>query len=478
MMLRIVLYLRVSQDRNRRYTSVDEQDSGCREAVDERELGEIVARLGDNDLSASEYATKDRPGFLELRRVVAAGEVDVVCVWEASRISRVMSVYVDFRDLCRKHSVKVFVADSDRMYDFSRPADRRAFLDEGGDSELESGKSSRRILRSVKARASEGRPHGKILFGYRREYDPTSGELLRQVIDEGRAPYVREAARRVLAGEAPNAVAVDFNARGVPPPRAGEWDLTRIRRILTNPGYIARRMHKGTDAGPAQWPAILDQDVFYALQAKLTDPSRRNTRDTTVKHLLSGIAQCGICGATVRVIKNRGYLTYTCWPRNGRTGFHVGRREPRVDAYVTWYLFERLSQPDAREWLAAAGGEDEHRRHAREEAEAKRARLEGFFQEAEVGRVSAEAYGRMERKLTPEIEQAEQRARPPHLPGALSDLIRSTPEQVAGVWEDLDFTVKRDVLRAAVTVRLMPVGRGRRNADPRTSIRVEFAGEA
>lgn len=478
MTLRIALYLRVSQDRSRRYASVEEQDNGCREAVDDRELGEVVQTLQDNDLSASEYATKDRPGFLELRRVVAAGEVDAVCVWEASRISRVMSVYVEFRDLCRKHGVQVYVADSDRLYDLSRPADRRAFLDEGGDSELESGKSSRRVLRSVKARAAEGKPHGKILYGYRREYDKSTGELLRQVIDEDQAPYVREMARRVLAGEAPNSVAADFNARGVPAPRQGTWDLVRIKRILTNPGYIARRMHKGQDVGPAQWPPVLDEDVFYALQAKLSDPSRRSNRDTAVRHLLSGIAECGICYAPVRVVKNRGYLTYMCWPRGGQGGFHVARRETRVDAYVTWCLFEQLSRSDAREWLAAAGGEDEQRRAAREEAEAKRGRLEEFYREAEAGRLSAEAYGRMERKLTPEIQQAEERARPPHLPSALSELICPTPEDVAAVWDGLDFTVKRDVIRAATTIRLMPVGRGRRNVDPRTSILVTFAGEA
>lgn len=477
---RVTLYLRVSQDKKGRKASVGQQERECQEAVADRGLGEVVKVLWDNDLSASEYATKDRPWFLELQRHVTAGETDVVAVWEGSRISRVMSVYTDFRDLCRKHRVKVYIMESDRLYDFSRVRDRRDFLDEGADSEYESGKSSDRILRSVKDRAAKGEVHGKLLYGYQREYHPHTRELTAQTIREDQARNVREAAERVARGESTHVVADDFNDRGIPAPRdrGRGWDPMQIKRMLTNRAYIAKRMHGGVETADAVWPPILDEATYYTCEAKLTDPARRTNKDVSVKHLLSGIAECGVCGETVRVVKNQGYPTYTCWPRGGKPGtrFHTARRESKVDRRAEWALFERMCRPDVREWLASATG-DADTAAARDELVALEQRLEAFFREAEDGALSPATLGRMERRLAPQIEAARARARPRHLPSAVEELIQPSPEEVHAAWEPMDMTVKREVLRALMTIRIMPVGQGRRGADPATSILVDFIGD-
>lgn len=484
--MRVTLYLRVSQDKRKRHASVSEQDTANRDAVGERELGEVVATFCDNDVSASEYATQDRPDFLDLHRHIAAGETDVICAWEGSRITRVMQVGVEFRDLCRKHNVTLYIVESDRLYDFSRVRDRRDVLDEFADSEQESGKNSQRILRSVKSRAAEGKPHGKLLYGYQREYDPHSRELLRQVPREDQAQYVREAGERVARGESAQAVADDYTRRGVPPPRgrAIGWDPIQIRRMLTNRAYIGKRIYRGQEVGQAQWPAILDETTYYTCEARLTDPARRTNKDITTKHLLSGIARCGAvvdgveCGEPMRVVKNRGYLTYMCWPKttSGGRSFHTARREPMVDRRVEWALFERLSADDARDWLARVSG-DEGAAAARDELIALEQRLEAFYREAEDGSLSPSTLSRMERTLAPQIEAARARAHPAHLPGAVQELIQPSPEEVHAAWEPLDITVKREVLRALLTVRVLPAGRGNKRPDPATYILVDFAGE-
>ena len=66
--------------------------------------------------------------------------------------------------------------------------------------------TSKRIQRRMRRMATEGLPHGKIPYGYRRVYDPKTRRLLRQEPDT--APVVREIARRLLAGEALGAVAL------------------------------------------------------------------------------------------------------------------------------------------------------------------------------------------------------------------------------------------------------------------------------
>ncbi|MGO9154853.1 recombinase family protein [Mycobacterium sp.] len=58
-------------------------------------MAEVIC---DNDRSASRYATKDRPGFERLCRIVTPG--DVMVVWEASRVPRDMGTLIALRGLC------------------------------------------------------------------------------------------------------------------------------------------------------------------------------------------------------------------------------------------------------------------------------------------------------------------------------------------------------------------------------------------
>lgn len=49
----------------------------------------------------------------------------------------------------------------------------------------------------------------------------------------------------------------------------------------------------------AQWVGLVEPAKFYRVKALLTDPSRRKSRPGRVKHLLSLIAECGVCGGPV-----------------------------------------------------------------------------------------------------------------------------------------------------------------------------------
>jgi site-specific DNA recombinase len=240
--MRAALYCRVSSDPRGTGRSVSEQETECR-AVCEREGWEIATVFTDNDRSASRYATKGRPAYEELSRFVAAGKADVLVTWEASRFQRDLDAYVKLRELCR--GLNVLWSYSGRTFDLSRTDDR---LTTGLDAllaERESDQTRERVMRAVRANAVAGRPHGKLLYGYRREYDGKTGALVAQVVDEATAPIIREAATRFLAGETAYGIAQDFRNRGISAPRGGQWDLNQIKRTLTNPGYNGKRVHQG-----------------------------------------------------------------------------------------------------------------------------------------------------------------------------------------------------------------------------------------
>ena len=225
-----LIYARVSQDR-RHGRSVAEQEAECR-AWAGREGWRVVDVIVDNDRSASQYPRRTRDGWARVKVAVAAGGLDVLVTWEASRAQRDLDAYLELRRLCAASGVRW--AYSGTVYDMSNRVDRfRTGLD-ALLSEEEVEKTRERILRSVRANAAAGRPHGRVGFGFRREYDPVTRELVGQFHDETQAALIREAAaansgRRVDASDR-----TGLERSGVPV-RAGSaapyrWSAGQIRR--------------------------------------------------------------------------------------------------------------------------------------------------------------------------------------------------------------------------------------------------------
>jgi site-specific DNA recombinase len=453
--VRAVIYTRVSSDPNDRGRSVAEQEVECR-GVCERNGWDVVGLFSDNDRSASRYATKVRPQYKRLIESVEAGGCDVLVTWEASRAQRDLMAYARLRDLFERKGV--LLSYSGRTYDMSEADDRFGTGLDALLAERESDQTRKRVLRAVRSNATKGRPHGRLLYGYRREYNPETRELIGQVLDEQTAPIVREAARRVLAGETPYAVAQDFNRRGVPTPTNGGrgWDLTQIRRLCVNPGYASKRVHQGKVVGEATWPPILDEATHHGLVARLSDPKRRTQRDSAIRHLLSGVALCGVCNGRIRVQKNRGFLAYLCVD-----GFHVSRREELVDVFVEAVTVARLERSDMVQLVMA---EDDYAvAVAIAEAREKRGRLDGFCDAAAAGELSPAALSRIEASLLPEIAAAEKRAQR----AALSPVVADTAgPDAAERWARLSLPPKREIIRTLMTVRIMPTKRGARSFDP------------
>lgn len=459
--VRAVIYTRVSSDPNDRGRSVSEQEAECRAWVGRRgwELAEVYC---DNDRSASRYARKARPDWQRLTEDLSLGKIDVLVSWEVSRTTRDRLVWAALVETCIDRGVRLCIGD--RLHDLSDPDDAFSLDLASSLAVRESGMTRKRVMRAVQANAAKGAPHGRLLYGYRREYD-ASRQLIGQLPDENTAPIVREAARRVLAGETPYAVAQDFNRRGIPTPAgaARGWDLTQVRRLCVNPGYAGKRVHRGKVVGDANWPPLLDAATHHGLVARLSDPKRRTVRAGAIRHLLSGIAVCGVCGGRVRVQKNRGFLAYLCVD-----GFHVSRREEYVDELVEAVTVTRIQRPDILELMRAE--DDDEVAAALAEVREKRARLTSFYDAAAAGDLTPAALARIESQLLPEIEATERRAQR----AALSPIVADTAgPDAAERWARLSMPQKREIIDTLMTVRIMPTGRGRRTFDPE-SISIEW----
>jgi site-specific DNA recombinase len=450
-----LIYTRVSKDR-KQTRSTDEQEAECR-ALCEREGWTVADVLTDNGRSASKYATKSRPAWNEVKRRLTTDGIDVLVTWEASRSNRDLGEFVALRDLCLANDV--LLSYSGRTLDMDDTDDSfQASLD-AVLGERESNQTRKRILRNVRANATAGRPHGRLLYGYKRTYDPQTGALVGQVPDDTEAEIVREVARRFLYGESIYALTDDLNARGV---SDRPWNPNRVKRILTNPGYTGKRVHQGEVVGDADWEPLIDQSTFDAIAERLNRPGVRGGTD--VRHLLGGIARCGKCGGPMYVGKAHGKPTYECAPGRG----HLTRNQAHLDAYVTTVLLERLATVDFSDLHA----EDPDAVEARAEAARLRKLLDDAALEYGAEKISASMLGKVEADLTPKIKAAEKRARAATVPPNLDEL---AGPGVDARWDALTIEQQREVVRVLLTVTVLPTTKpkGSREFDP-DAIKLEW----
>ncbi len=456
--MKVAIYSRVSQDGRGDARSVQEQEQECLGWV-EREGWSSAGVWRDNDVSASRYSKKLRPGWRDLTARLDEGGIDALVVWEPSRATRDRRVWAALAATCEEKVIRF--GCNGRLYDLEDPEDAFQLDLYFALAARESGATRKRVLRSMRGAAAAGRPHGKLLYGYRRVYmEGRNGpELVEQIVDEDKAAVVREAAQRIMQGEALYKVARDFNDRGILAPRGAAWEPTQIKRLCINPAYIGKRRHKGVVVGDGLWPPILDDRTFYTCVSRLTDPSRLTHDGRGVQHLLSGIAVCGVCSGRVRVQKNRSHLAYLCVD-----GFHVSRKKENLDEFVSAVVIERLKQPDLAFLLSGAAADDEASLAAGQAAEL-RARLEAFYDEAAGGALSPSALARIESRLLPEISAAEKRARRTHSAPLLQEAAGTDAE---ATWNRLTLEQRREVVSLLCSVRILRGKPGARSFDPQT----------
>ena len=456
--MRAAIYARVSQDSRGQGRSVQEQEQECRAWLD-REGWEVAGVWKDNDVSASRYTQKTRPGWQALTAQIDNGGIEALIVWEPSRATRDRRVWATLAATCEERGIRF--GCNGRLYDLNDPDDAFQLDLYFALASRESGTTRKRVLRAMRGAAAEGRPHGKLLYGYRRVYrEGRAGpELVEQIVDKNKAAVVREAAQRIMQGESLYKVARDFNERTVPAPRGATWDPTQIKRLCVNPAYIAKRTHKGVVVGDGLWPAILDEQTHYTCVSRLTAPERLSHDGRGVQHLLSGVAVCGVCDGRVRVQKNRSHRAYMCID-----GFHVSRKKEYVDDLVTAVVTARLSRPDLADLIAPDQSDDDATIAANELAEL-RARLNGFYDEAATGGLSPSALARIESRLLPQIAAAEKKAHRSHTAPLLDAVAGADAEQR---WVKLSLEQRREVIGLLCAVRILPARRGARTFDPET----------
>ncbi len=445
------IYARQSLDRSGEALAVSRQIKECRELA-ERNGWEVVEVYQDNDKSAT--SGKPRPEWSRLLADLAAGRHDVLVAWHTDRLYRRLRDLVDLVEVAERRALKIATVKASDL-DLSTPAGRMIASLLGSVATYEGQQKAARQVAANRQRAQRG-----IVLWTRRPFGfDRDGAQVRIV--EGEAAELRRMAQRVLAGATLASIAADLNARGVRTSIGGSWSVTSVKRALLNPRAAGRIVSGGQDYGSSPL-AILDADTAARLGATLRDPARKSAPPTTeVKYLLSGLAECGRCGATLYATPNAQHvMVYRC------RSCYLARRVDAVDEVVRGVLGARLALPDALSLLDDDADLDGIRSRLVE----LRSRRDGLAALLADGLLTPESVRTQAGKLSTQIDEHERTLRAATSATPMSRLLGS--DDVAEALNRLTVRDLREVIRALMTVRIMPQGKGM-PFDPET-VRVEW----
>lgn len=498
------IYCRISDDAALLGEGVERQEEDCR-ALADRAGHEVVELYVDNDISASTKSRKERPAYQRMLADTRAGRLDVIIGYSNSRLTRRPRELEDLIDLHAATGVVIetVVSGSD---DLSTADGRMVARYKATADAAEAERTAERGARAQLQRAQQGRYNGPRPYGYDFATDDRGRVLMGRdktlVINEPEAQVIREVVARVLEGEAIWSITKDLNLRGIATTRGGPWHTQTLRRMLmrwTHAGYRKHQKWDGKYVGKEQlyaatWQPIIDRDTHERVIAVLTDPTRRKSRSTEAKYLLTSIALCGACGGYLVGTTSYEYTIKGSYVRKDGTrspdkvrvypetykcphaGCHaVTRRMDAVDELVERVVVELLE----RDGVQALGGDPAVVVEAQARVEALQAKLALLTDQWTEDKITDEQLERGTARLRPQLEseQARLRAAQP----ADDSLRRFTGTGAGAAWKRADVVTKKRVLRAlgamvGLTITIDQVGAGassRLDADRYAGIRIE-----
>ena len=350
--MKVAIYARLSKDTSGISENVDIQISECKAHA--RSMGYRIAGIfSDNDISASRYSHKPRPGYRTLLAAIEANQIEGIVITEMPRLYRRIDELLELIRLAEQTSLQHIITIDESGYDLSTGQGIHNAISSVNNAMLESRRTSDRQKRKIRARAREGAPHGGVRpYGY---------EVGWKALREGEAKVVAWMVKQVIAGETINGVLRQLNEAGIRTATGKTWHHTIVRQILTSPRIAGLRSHNGATY-PGNFPAIISLSDWELLQLALTRLHRTWSGGVQQgrRYLLTGLVYCGNCDQPMHGGNHKGWRDkeprprYRCDDRPGATRPSCGRvtrLAAPVDILVTEAVLYALDTTDLSEIL-------------------------------------------------------------------------------------------------------------------------------
>lgn len=342
---------------------IERQIEACQQLAESRDYLPADVYADDN---VSGYRDRgDGTAFARMLDDARRGKFDVLIVRKLDRLARSLSAIEALT------AAKVQVVTTDGELDLTTVNGRLIanVLTAVARAESET-KAERRVFANA-GRRREGIPtSGRVPYGY--VWVPTKtrrerGSVEAYELDGERAEDVRRIFERFLAGVPLGSIARDLTTakrRTSPTKRHPEgvpFSPTTLRRMLMSPYYAALLPLPSEEGGAydqgaitrgscevGKWPAIVSVEQWEAAKAKLAHPDRKTSPGPTRRHLLSGLAVCGVDGCRGEDGRPRPIVagggardvhSYRCPSMR-----HFMRQGDPLDAFVERYAVEYIAK--------------------------------------------------------------------------------------------------------------------------------------
>lgn len=366
---RAAAYVRVSTNRQAEHeTSLADQVAAITTYCNARdiELAEVFREPGAS-------ATDDnRPQFQAMIEAATARErpFDLIIVHSFSRFFRDQFEFERYRRKLAKAKVSLVSITQD-VGEGATGDLVRSILSKF--DEYQSAETAKHVRRSMIANARDGFWNGSTPpLGYKVVIAERRGDKDKKVlaVDETEAPIVRKIFSLYLEGDSASGplgikkIVSWLNGRNYTY-RGKPFHVSSVDVVLRRTTYMGTHYFNQKDSRtgerrpPEEWvpvavPAIIDEETFQTVQARLGQRNPRHTPARVVSGptLLIGIARCGCpdCGGamTIRTGKSGQYRYYTCSRRATRgetacTGRSI--RMEKLDGIVLDALEQRVLAP-------------------------------------------------------------------------------------------------------------------------------------
>jgi site-specific DNA recombinase len=494
----MVIYARISDDREGRQNGVDRQERQCR-SLAERNGDTVVAVFVDDDRSA--YRGKPRPGYVKMLAYLRGGLAEGVYALAPTRLYRRLTDGLEFFEMIKERDLAVETVKQGR-FNLSTADGKRDAHQAALNAEYESDLISERTRDAKVDQMARGEYRGGPRpFGYengglilrsllcpqcgsREEFtvDRECRSCGAQAINEpgSEAWHLEVATDAIVAGgslraECQRLLAAEMfsaerryrnedGSRGEPErkpfrPQALRGVLLRAR----NAGLIE---HEDEVVGRGQWASIVPEETWRACREILLNPDRRKALGTARVWLGSNLYRCW-CGQPVGVgtspngarraqeTGRRKIAVYRC----KAVETHFSRHAEAVDRYISDLAIERLSREDAVDLLLPPP-RVEPVEDLTATANALRAKLDSISADYAADLITRAQMLTMTASTRERLGQVEARAAARADVSVLASLPLGTP-QIAEQWEGYHLDKRRAIIDALMTVTIQKSRRGR-----------------
>jgi site-specific DNA recombinase len=319
--MRIALYARVSTSRQQQTHTIDQQLARLRAYVTTQADWSLAEEHIFCDDGQSGAKLK-RPGLDHLRDQAAQAAFDLVLLTAPDRLARNYVHQMVVLEELERAGCRVQFLDRPISDD---PHDQLLLQIRGAVAEYERTLIAERMRRGRQAKIRSGQllPWSRVAYGYRAHPErPRDARLL--TIDPVQAAIVQELFQTYAdGGVSLYQLALGLTRREVRSPTGvAHWTANTVRLILLNPCYTGSACANRIRTRPAtrrksplqpigsgeswsftpaeDWiripiPAIIAQEVFARVQARLATNQQTARRSTRHDYLLRALVQCGQC---------------------------------------------------------------------------------------------------------------------------------------------------------------------------------------